>query len=68
MTKRPFFVGGLALLAGYTHASVTRMPRAVPPDLMRFHRREQMKKLRAVFRSLSRFEKVDAFRLSAGKE
>jgi glycosyltransferase involved in cell wall biosynthesis len=66
-TKRPLVVGGLALLAGYAHASVTRVPRAVSPELMRFHRREQMKKLRAVFRSLSRFEKVDAFRLSAGK-
>jgi biofilm PGA synthesis N-glycosyltransferase PgaC len=67
-TKRPLVVGGLALLAGYAHAWVTRMPRAVPPDLMHFHRREQMKKLRAVFRSLLRFEKVDAFRLSTGKE
>jgi glycosyltransferase involved in cell wall biosynthesis len=67
-TKRPFVFGGLALVAGFTHATVTRMPRAVSNDLMRFHRREQMKKLRAVFRSLLRFERVDFFRLSAGKE
>ncbi len=63
-TKPPFAVGGLALLSGYTHASVTRVPRAVSLDLMRFHRKEQMKKLRAVFRSLLRFERVNAFQLS----
>ena len=55
--------GGLALLLGYTWAAVTRVPRAVSPELMRFHRAEQMRKLRAVFRSLSRFERVNAFKL-----
>lgn len=68
MRKRPFVFGGLALLAGYAQASVTRMPRAVTPELMRFHRREQMKKLRTVFRLLARFERVDAFRLSTAPE
>ena len=62
-TKRPFVVGGLSLLAGYTWATVSRMPRVVSPELMRFHRAEQMRKLRAVLASLSRFRKVDAFRL-----
>jgi len=62
-TKRPLIFGGLALFAGFTWATLTRMPRAVSPDLMRFHRAEQMRKLRAVLGSLSRFKKVDAFRL-----
>jgi hypothetical protein len=62
-TKKPFLLGGLALLAGYTWAALRRMKRAVTPELMRFHRREQMKKLRAIFRSLLRFKKVDSFRL-----
>ncbi len=63
-TKWPFVVGGLSLLAGYAWAAVTRVPRAVSPELMRFHRREQMRKLRAVLRALVRFEKVDAFRIA----
>ena len=61
MTKRPFIAGGIALLAGYGWASLRRMDRAVSPELMRFHRREQMKKLKAVLRSLLRLKKVDNF-------
>ena len=62
-TKQPLLLGGLSLFAGYTWASLSRMPRAVSPELMRFHRAEQMRKLRAVLGSLSRFRKVDAFKL-----
>jgi hypothetical protein len=42
------------------------MPRAVSPELLRFHRKEQMRKLRAVFGSLLRLERVDAFTLRDG--
>jgi glycosyltransferase involved in cell wall biosynthesis len=63
MTKKPVFAGGFALLFGYCWAAVRRMKRVVTPELMRFHRQEQMKKLRAIFRKLVRFEKVDSFRL-----
>jgi hypothetical protein len=62
-TKQPMVLGGLALLAGYCWATMSRMPRAVSPDLMRFHRAEQMRKLRAVLGSVARFKKVDAFRV-----
>ena len=51
-TKRPLIVGGLSLFAGYAWATLSRMPRAVSPELMRFHRAEQMRKLRAVLGSL----------------
>jgi len=64
MTKRPVLLGGLALLCGYIWAAMRRMKRAVTPELMRFHRREQMKKLRAILRTLLRFKKVDSFRLA----
>ena len=64
MAKKPFVMGGLALLAGYTWASLRRVDRAVSPELMRFHRKEQMEKLRAIFRALLRFKKVDSFRLA----
>jgi glycosyltransferase involved in cell wall biosynthesis len=63
MTKKPAFTGGLALLCGYCWAAMRRMKRAVSPELMRFHRREQMKKLRAIFCTLLRFKKVDSFSL-----
>jgi glycosyltransferase involved in cell wall biosynthesis len=67
MTKKPVLVGGLALLLGYVWAALRRVNRVVSPELMRFHRHEQMKKLRAIFSTLLRFEKVKSFRLTAFK-
>jgi hypothetical protein len=65
MAKRPYLTGGLALLAGYVSAAMRRMPRAITPELMRFHRAEQMKKLKAVLRSVVRMKKVDNFAINA---
>jgi glycosyltransferase involved in cell wall biosynthesis len=65
-TKQP--LDGAALLAGYCWAAARRMRRPVSRELMRFHRREQMKKLRAIFRSLLRFEKVDSFRVAMERQ
>jgi biofilm PGA synthesis N-glycosyltransferase PgaC len=67
MTKKPVLLGGFALLLGYVWAALRRASRAVSPELMRFHRHEQMKKLRAIFSTLLRFEKVNSFRLTAPK-
>ncbi len=61
MTKEPILMGGLALLIGYCWAAMRRTKRAVTPELMHFHRREQMKKLRAIFVTLLRFKKVNSF-------
>jgi hypothetical protein len=55
----------MALLLGYVWAALRRMPRPVSPELMRFHRAEQMNKLRAILRSLFRLRKIDNFRLEA---
>jgi glycosyltransferase involved in cell wall biosynthesis len=63
MTKKPVLLGGLALLSGYVWAALRRVNRAVSPELMRFHRHEQMYKLTAIFRSLLRFKKIDNFSL-----
>jgi hypothetical protein len=60
-------MGGLALLSGYIWAALRRVNRIVSPELMRFHRHEQMKKLRAIFSTLLRFEKVNSFRLNPRK-
>lgn len=63
MTKQPLLLGGLSVMAGYVSAALRRMNRAVSPELMRFHRREQMKKLKAILGSAFRLKKVDNFRL-----
>jgi GT2 family glycosyltransferase len=49
LTRRPYVIGGLWLLAGYYWAAVRRTPRPVSAELMRFHRTEQMLRLRALF-------------------
>ena len=63
MTKQPLLFGGLAVMFGYSSAALRRMKRAVSPELMSFHRAEQMKKLKTILRSLFRLKKVDNFRL-----
>lgn len=46
MKFRPFVIGGLSILLGYTIASVQGVKRPVPPELVVFYRREQMQRLR----------------------
>jgi biofilm PGA synthesis N-glycosyltransferase PgaC len=62
LAKPPVVFGGLALLAGYSWAALRRVERPVTSELMRFHRREQMKKLKSIVGTLVRLKKVDAFR------
>jgi hypothetical protein len=45
LTKRPYVIGGLALLAGYAWCWVKGTKRSVSPELMKFHRSEQMQRL-----------------------
>ncbi len=47
MSQKPYFIGGCCLLLGYSWAGLRRMKRPVPPELIRFHRSEQMSRLRA---------------------
>jgi len=49
MRSKPLVLGGLFLMAGYFWAMMTRFPRAVPADLVAFHRAEQMARLRKLF-------------------
>jgi biofilm PGA synthesis N-glycosyltransferase PgaC len=62
--KPPVIVGGAALAAGYSWAALRRMPRPISPQLVRFHRAEQMQKLKLILRSLFKFKKVDNFKLA----
>jgi glycosyltransferase involved in cell wall biosynthesis len=59
--KRPRIFGGFALLAGYCWAAIRRMKRPVSLELMRYHRRDQMRKLRSVIGSLIKLQSVDSF-------
>lgn len=61
MTKRPYVVDGAVLGLGYLWAALRRAQRPVSRDLMHFHRREQMKKLRAILGTLLSFKRVDSF-------
>ena len=61
MGKRPVIIGGLALLFGYCWAALRRIKRPVSRELMRFHRREQMRKLGLIIGTILRGQKVDSF-------
>ena len=60
-TKRPYIVDGLALGLGYCYAFVRRTPRPVSDELMAFHRKEQMEKLKTILKSKMRMKRVDNF-------
>jgi poly-beta-1,6-N-acetyl-D-glucosamine synthase len=49
MTMSPAIFGGLALGAGYLWTWIQRVERPVSQDLVDFHRREQMQRLKRVF-------------------
>ena len=49
MKFKPFGIGGMTILAGYLAALVTRMERPAPPEVIRFCRREQMRRLGSAF-------------------
>lgn len=63
LLKRPYVIGGVMLFVGYFSALLTGEKRIVSDDLMRFHRREQMMKLKAILLSIARFKKIDGFGL-----
>jgi glycosyltransferase involved in cell wall biosynthesis len=63
-TKKPYIVGAMALASGYIWASVRRMKRPVSSELMHFHRREQIAKLKSILNSTIRFKRVDNFNVA----
>ena len=60
-TKQPFIIEGLAFGLGYCWAFLRQTPRPVSRELMAFHRKEQMAKLKAILKSLLSFKRVDNF-------
>jgi poly-beta-1,6-N-acetyl-D-glucosamine synthase len=63
MIKPPYLVEGFALGMGYGWAMLRRMKRPISRELMSFHRREQMRKLSVIMKSLLTFKPIDKFKL-----
>lgn len=62
--KKPYIVGAIALISGYLSAFLRQMERPVSDELMRFHRAEQMRKLKSIFRAMFGFKRIDSFELT----
>ena len=50
MRLAPMVIGGAFFVGGYLWAALSRTPRPVPVELMAFHRKEQMDRLRRLLR------------------
>lgn len=61
LAKKPYIFGGVALGSGYCWAFIRRTPRPVSQELMAFHRKEQLTKLRAILKRLVKLGRVDSF-------
>jgi hypothetical protein len=62
-TKQPYLIGGVALCSGYLSAFLRRVDRPVSKELMRFHRGEQMAKLKTILKAICSFERLDNFEI-----
>ena len=60
-TKKPYLVGGVALFSGYLSAFLHQVERPVSDQLMRFHRKEQLRKLKTILVSKITFKRIDSF-------
>jgi glycosyltransferase involved in cell wall biosynthesis len=63
-TNRPYLLAGLSLGLGYVWAMLRRVERPVSPELMKFHRKEQLAKLRAILKSFLSLRRVDRFQVT----
>jgi glycosyltransferase involved in cell wall biosynthesis len=61
MSRKPYLVEGLALGAGYASLLLRRTKRPVSERFIKFHRSEQMTKLRAILSRLFRLRRIDPF-------
>ncbi len=63
-TKRPYIIDGVSLGLGYCWAALKRTSRPVSKELMAFHRKEQMAKLRAILKSVVTLRRIDSFKVA----
>lgn len=50
LARRPYLIGGVMLFAGYTWAAIRRVDKPVSRQLIEFHRREQMQRMKKALR------------------
>jgi glycosyltransferase involved in cell wall biosynthesis len=50
MKRPPYIVGGILLMAGYFYGALLRTKRPSSPELVKFYRREQMNRLKKIFK------------------
>ena len=62
--KKPYVIGGVVTLCGFLWAAITRMKRPISKELMRFHRSEEMRKLKAILWQIIRYRKIDKYQLN----
>jgi glycosyltransferase involved in cell wall biosynthesis len=62
--KKPYLLGGIALYAGYLSAFLRQMNRPVSDELMQFHRKEELLKLKIIFRTMFKFKRIDSFEVN----
>jgi biofilm PGA synthesis N-glycosyltransferase PgaC len=60
MRSRPYVVGGLVCLAGYSVALITRRPRAVSAEFAEFRGKEQLQRLKKFFAGMLTVPSRDA--------
>ena len=58
MSKRPYIIGGSLLLFGYTWAFLIRTEQPISEDLMKFHRSEQMQRLKILLNKAIRLGRL----------
>jgi len=63
MVKKPYILEGVALGLGYGWAAVRRLHRPISKELMAFHRKEQMRKLKVILKNKLMLKPVDKFTL-----
>ena len=52
MRSKPYFLGGFLLLVGFTGAVLARTRRRIDADLIEFHQKEQLQRLRVAFQGV----------------
>lgn len=64
-TKKPYVTGAIALYLGYICALIRQTERPISEELMEFHRKEQMAKLKFILASTMKFKRLDNFDLTS---
>jgi hypothetical protein len=59
MTKRPYLIGGLLLMLGYYWSWITATEITIPEEVITFHRREQMERLKALITNRLRIDRAN---------